>query len=80
MWSPKAEGRSLIENFADSVPAYAAQITSRRLAEFWFSADWPPYSPDLNSLDFDTRPVLQAKAQAMPHSNLSALRQSIEAE
>jgi hypothetical protein len=50
------------------------------LAEFWFSADWPPYSPDLNSLDFDTRPVLQAKAQAMPHSNLSALRQSIAVE
>jgi hypothetical protein len=50
------------------------------LAEFWFLADWPPYSPDLNSLDFDIRLVLQAKAQAMPHSNLIALRLSIAAE
>jgi hypothetical protein len=53
------------------------------LAEFWFLADWPPYSPDLNSLDFDTRLVLQAKAQTiffMPHSNLIALRPSIAAE
>jgi hypothetical protein len=50
------------------------------LAEFWLSADWLPYSPDLNSLDFNTRHVLQAKAQAVPHSNLSALCQSIAAE
>jgi hypothetical protein len=50
------------------------------MAEFWLLADWPPYSPKLNSLDFETRHVLQAKAQARPHSNFSALRPSITAE
>ncbi len=43
-------------------------------------ADWPPFSPNLNPLDFKTRHVLQAKAQATPHSNLTALRPSITAE
>jgi hypothetical protein len=50
------------------------------LAEFWFLADWPPYSPNLNPLDFETRQVLQAKAQPTPHSNLTALRPSIATE
>jgi hypothetical protein len=29
--------------------------------EFWFLADWPPYSLILNSLDFSTGSVLQLK-------------------
>jgi hypothetical protein len=50
------------------------------LAEFWFSADWPPYLPDLNLLDFSTGSVLQPKGQATPHTNLAALRPSVAAE
>jgi hypothetical protein len=42
--------------------------------------DWPPYSPDLNSVDFSIWSVLQPKGQAMLHANLSALRSSIAAE
>ncbi len=37
----------------------------------FFDADpqhWLPYSPNLNLLDFDTRRVLQEKAQATPYS------------
>jgi hypothetical protein len=63
--------------FADSAPAYAAKTTQWLLAKFWFLADWPPYSLNWNPLDFDMERVLQAKAQAMPHSNLTALRQSV---
>jgi hypothetical protein len=29
------------------------------VAEFWFSADWPPYSLNLNSLVFSIGSVLQ---------------------
>ncbi len=65
---------------ADSVPAYTAKTTKRLLAEFRFLADWLLYSPNLNPLDFDTKRVLQAKARATPHSNLTALCQSIAAE
>jgi hypothetical protein len=41
------------------------------MAEFWFSADWPPYSPHLNLLDFSTGSVLRPKGQATPHANLA---------
>jgi hypothetical protein len=50
------------------------------VAEFWFSADWPPYLPDLNLLDFSTGSVLQPKGQATPQANLAALRPSVAAE
>ncbi len=38
----------------DSVPAHTAtqQFLREAIAEFWTPADWPPYSLDLNLLDF----------------------------
>jgi hypothetical protein len=48
--------------------------------EFRFLADWLQYSPDLNSLDISISRTLQAKDQATPHWNLSALFLSIAAE
>jgi hypothetical protein len=33
------------------------------VAAFWFSADWPPYSLNLNSLDFSTGSVYGQKAR-----------------
>jgi hypothetical protein len=50
------------------------------VAEFWFSVDWPPYWPNLNSLDFSTSSVLRPKGQATHHANLAALRPSVAAE
>jgi hypothetical protein len=50
------------------------------LGEFWFLADWLPYLPDLNLLDFSTSSILQAKGQATPHANFAALRPSVTAE
>jgi hypothetical protein len=47
---------------------------------FWFSADWLPYSPNLNLLDFSTGSVLRPKGRAMPHANFSALCLSVAAE
>jgi hypothetical protein len=51
-----------IHLFADSALAYNAKTTQRLLAAFRILADWLPYSPNLNPLDFNTRRVLQAKA------------------
>jgi hypothetical protein len=62
------------------VLAYTTKTAQRLLAEFRFLADWSPYSPNLNPLDFDTRHVLQAKAQARPHANFAALHPSVAAE
>jgi hypothetical protein len=65
----------------DSAPAHTAQTTQQFLretmAKFWTPADWLPYSPDLNLLDFSVWSVLQEKVQAMPHTSLAALRRSI---
>jgi hypothetical protein len=47
------------------------------MAEFWILAEWPPYSPDLNLLDFSVWSVLQEKVQPTPHTALVALRRSI---
>jgi hypothetical protein len=52
----------------------------RLLAEYHILVDWPPYSPDLNLLDFSISCVLQVKVQTTAHSNLDALRKSITAE
>jgi hypothetical protein len=82
MWSPKAEGHSLTENtsFCGFSAGLHRKNSPQPLAEFLFMADWLQYSPNLNLLDFDTRHVLQAKFQATPHSNLTALHLSIAAE
>jgi hypothetical protein len=50
------------------------------VVEFWFSADWTPFLPNLNSLDFSIGSVLWPKGQATPHANLAALRPSVAAE
>ncbi len=47
------------------------------MAEFCTLADWPPYSPDLNPLDFSVWSVLQEKVQATPHTSFAALCWSI---
>jgi hypothetical protein len=76
------EGCSLME----SMPFGGFSINLRRsnqlaaVAEFWFSADWPPYSPDLNSLELSFPRVLQSTGQATPHANLAALRPFTAAE
>ncbi len=40
-------------------------------------ADWPPYSPDLNPLDFSMWSMLWAKFPATSHTNLDTLCLSI---
>ncbi len=66
------------------MPAHTARTTQELLretmAEFWTPVDRPPYSPDLNPLDFSVWSVLQEKVQATPHTSLAALRQSITKE
>ncbi len=58
---------------AESALAHTARTTQQFLAEFWTLADWPPYLPDLNLLDFSIFPILQVKVQVAPHDNQDAL-------
>jgi hypothetical protein len=50
------------------------------LAEFWTSADWPPYSLGFNLLDFPICIILQGKVQATPYADLAILHLSIAME
>jgi hypothetical protein len=74
------KGSDASELSSGFLPAYTAKTAHRHLAQFQFLEDWPPHSPDLNSLDFSVSRVLQAKDQATLHSNLAALFLSIAAE
>jgi len=41
--------------------------------------EWPPYSPDLNPLDYSVWSVLEAKASAKRHNNPEQLKRSLMA-
>jgi hypothetical protein len=71
MWSPKVQGFSACLHLKNHPVAVIGIPFSGRLATIFAK---------LEPLDFDTRHVLQAKAQATSHSNLSNLRQSTTAE
>ena len=45
---------------------------------YWRADWWPPYSPDLNPLDFNIWGYVESKACANPHSNISSLQKSVE--
>jgi DDE superfamily endonuclease/Transposase len=68
----------------DSAPAHAARSTQEflreNMASHWSPELWPPFSPDLNPLDFSIWGVLEARVQATAHANLASLRASIARE
>lgn len=65
----------------DGAPAHTARSTQRfleeNMASYWPPTVWPPYSPDLNPLDYSIWGVLQTKVQATAHDDVKALKQSI---
>jgi hypothetical protein len=66
----------------DSAPAHRVKVTQNWLRihvpDFITSLEWPPYSPDINPLDFSLWAILESKACAKPHSNLKSLRQGLQ--
>ena len=47
------------------------------LPDFITSAEWPPFSPDLNPIDYSIWYILEAMSCAKPHKTLEALKQSL---
>jgi hypothetical protein len=82
MWSPWSRGQILAENTssADLALVHTARTAQQFWGESWTLADWLPYSPHLNPLDFAIWRILQAKTQAVSHTNLDFLHLSIAAE
>jgi hypothetical protein len=65
MLSPGSRGCILAEStsFGRFSTGHTAKTTLQLLMEFWNPADWMPYSPHLNLLDFCIWCVLQVKSR-----------------
>jgi hypothetical protein len=65
----------------DSAPAHGAKMTQQRcrlnLPDFFGKEEWPPYSPDLNPLDYSIWSLLERKVCATSHPNLASLRAAL---
>ena len=66
----------------DGAPSYTARKTQEWLTVnfpgFWDKSIWPPYSPDLNGMDYSIWSILESKACAKPHRNVVQLKQSLK--
>ncbi len=68
----------------DGLPTHTANSTQKflesNMAAQWSKMVWPPYSPDINPLDYNIWGILQAKVNAFNHINKSALTHTIRRE
>lgn len=66
----------------DSAPSHAATDTQQWIRshtpDFISKEEWPPYSPDLNPLDFSVWGILESKACMKPHQSLASLKRSLK--
>ena len=65
----------------DRAPAHTANINQawlqQNIPEFIRKDEWPPYSPDLNPMDFSIWSILETKACANSHSSIESLKRSL---
>ena len=65
----------------DGAPCHTANSTKQFLEEnmenYWPPSFWPPYSPDLNPMDYSVWSVLETKACCTTKPNVEALKASI---
>lgn len=68
----------------DSAPAHKAKKTQEwcmtHFPSFITSAEWPPYSPDLNPMDYSVWSILEARTCSKRHKSLESLKQSLRRE
>jgi transposase len=68
----------------DSAPAHRAtnvqQWCKSNFPGFISAREWPPYSPDLNPMDYSVWSILEARACAKPHRTVAALKASLVRE
>ena len=65
----------------DSAPAHRARTTQEfcknNFPVFWSPQQWPPYSPDLNPLDYAIWGILKAKVCSKPHKSVELLKRDL---
>jgi transposase len=80
-WSQQHYGDQPWTFQQDSAPAHRANTTQEwcrdNLPEFITAQEWPPYSPDLNPLDYSIWGILESKACATAHKSVDSLKRSL---
>lgn len=65
----------------DSAPAHRAKTTQawlhHNVPRFITSQQWPPYSPDLNPLDYSIWSILESKVCATKHTTVESLKRHL---
>lgn len=80
-WAKKHFGNQHWTFQQDSAPSHRAKAVQEwcrtHFPDFISSQEWPPYSCDLNPLDYSVWSILESRACAKPHQTLAALKQSL---
>ncbi|KYN38469.1 hypothetical protein ALC56_07146, partial [Trachymyrmex septentrionalis] len=67
----------------DGASTYTSHLIQNWLSDnvdmFWSKEFWPPNSPDLNSLNYYVRSVIERVSNKSRHPNVTSLRTAIEA-
>lgn len=83
-WTRKHFGSEPYVFQQDSAPAHKAKETVRWLQnhvpDFISPAMWPPYSPDLNPMDFSIWGILEAKVSAKKYDTVEGLKNALVRE
>ena len=65
----------------DSAPSHTAQTTQHwiktNFPDFITPFQWPPYSPDLNPLDYSIWSILEQKACRQQHNSIQSLKRAL---
>lgn len=68
----------------DSAPAHKSKDTQNwirsNFPDFISKEEWPPYSPDLNPMDYSIWSILESKACAKPHKSVKSLKLALKKE
>lgn len=83
-WTRKHFGSEPYVFQQDSAPAHKAKETVRWLQnhvpDFISPTMWPPYSPDLNPMDFSIWGILEAKVSAKKYDTVDGLKKALVRE
>lgn len=83
-WAHKTFGSRAWTFQQDSAPSHKARkvqaFLQNHVPGFISSQQWPPYSPDLNPMDFSIWSILEAKVSSKKHESLGALKASLQRE
>ena len=66
----------------DGAPSHVSEDTlvwmDTHFIAYWPPSMWPPYSPDLNPLDFNVWGYVESRACAKPYASVSALQSAVD--